>query len=328
MIRATISSCLASLLLVTACVEHSDPTAAAGKRRVAVIPKGTTHEFWKSIHAGARKAEQELGVEVIWKGPKREDDRDEQIKVVENYIAKHVDGIVLAPLDNTALVPVVKEAVSQGIPVVIADSGIEWDGMVSFVATDNYKGGVLAAQHLGKILGGKGKALMMRYQEGSASTMEREAGFLETMQKEFAQIELVSHDQYAGPTTETALRKGENLLLNHKELDGIFCPNESSTFGMLRALQDSGRAGRVHFVGFDSSDKLMQALHDGQIDGLVLQDPFRMGELGVKAIVDHLDKKPVEKRIDTGVHVATRNNMEQPEIKALLKPDLSKWLKE
>jgi ribose transport system substrate-binding protein len=211
--------------------------------------------------------------------------------------------------------------------VVIVDSGIQWDGMVSYVATDNYKGGVLAAQHLGKILGGKGKALMLRYQEGSASTMEREKGFLDTMQKEFAGITIVSSDQYAGPTTETALRKSENLLQNHKELDGIFCPNESATFGMLRALQDGGRAGKVHFVGFDSSEKLVQALKSGELDGLVLQDPFQMGVLGVQAILDHLDKKPVERHIDTGVHVATRDNMEQPEIQALLKPDLARWLK-
>lgn len=321
------ASLLASLLATLLASSCSKEEAASGTRRIAVIPKGTTHEFWKSIHAGANKAGTERKVEIIWKGPGREDDRDEQIKVVENFIAKRVDGIVLAPLDNTALVPVVKEAIGQKIPVVIVDSGLAWDGMVSFIATDNYKGGVLAAEHLGKTLGGKGKVLMLRYQEGSASTMEREAGFLDTVKKQFGGLEVVSHDQYAGPTTETALRKAENLLLNHKELDGIFCPNESATFGMLRALQDGGRAGKVHFVGFDSSEKLVAALQAGEIDGLVLQDPFKMGELGVDTILAHLDGKPVERRIDTGVHVATRENMQQPAMQALLKPDLAKWLK-
>lgn len=296
-------------------------------RTIAVIPKGTTHEFWKSVHAGANKAGREAGVTIAWKGPVREDDRAEQIKVVENFIAARVAGIVLAPLDDKALVPVVKDAIGEGIPVVIIDSDLSFAGRVSFVATDNHAGGAAAAQRLGTLLGGKGKVAMMRYQEGSASTMKREQGFLDALQKKFPEIEVVSSNQYGGATTETAYKTAENLLVRFGELDGIFCPNESTTFGMLRALQDAKRAGAVRFVGFDASSKLVEALGQGQIHGLAVQNPFAMGNLGVKALVDHLAGSPVDKRIDTGVEMITADNMGQPPMQALLSPDLDKWLK-
>lgn len=299
---------------------------SAEPRSIAVIPKGTTHEFWKSVHAGANKAGKELGVRIVWKGPVREDDRDEQIKVVENFVASHIQAIVLAPLDDKALVPAASEAKREGIPVVIMDSDIQWDGRVSFVATDNRQGGAVAARRLGKLLDGKGKVLVLRYQEGSASTAQRELGFLETLKAEFPSIELVSSNQYGGATTETAYKTSENLLVQWKELDGVFCPNESTTFGMLRALQDAKRAGQVKFVGFDSSEKLVEALRRGELQGLVLQNPLRMGELAVRAAVAKLDGKPVEARVDTGVQLATPENIDDPAIKSLLTPDLAQWL--
>jgi len=307
------------------------------KYRIAVIPKGTTHVFWKSIHAGAVKAERELkdlGVEVIWKGPLKEDDRESQIRVVEDFVTRGVSGIVLAPLDDTALRMPVQDAVNNDIPVVIIDSGLKSDDYVSFVSTDNYIGGRKGGEHLAKILGGKGKVIMLRYQEGSASTMNREQGFLDALKENYPEIEVVSANQYGGATTESAYLASENLLAPLRAadggltIDGIFCPNESTTFGMLRALQDSGLAGKVKYVGFDSSDRLVQALKEGQLHGLVLQDPVKMGYLGVKTIVEHLTGKKVPKRIDTGSAVATAENMNDPKIRELLEPDYKKWLNE
>jgi ribose transport system substrate-binding protein len=156
--------------------------------------------------------------------------------------------------------------------------------------------------------------------------MNREAGFLETMQKKFPGIAVVSSNQYGGATTESAYKTAENLLVKWKQIDGVFCPNESTTFGMLRALQDGKRAGQVKFVGFDSSEKLVQALRAGELHGLVLQNPLKLGELGVKTALDKLDGKQVAARIDTGVQLATRENMDEPAIKELLAPDLGKWL--
>jgi len=317
------SLCVA--LASSACAKKSPDAAAREARtlRIAVIPKGTTHEFWKSIHAGAVQAARELGVEVIWKGPQKEDDRAQQITVVEDFISRGVDGIVLAPLDDRALVRPVQDAGREKIPVVIIDSGLQGSDYVSYVATDNYKGGVLAARRLGQLLGGKGRIFLIRYQEGSASTVQREAGFYDTVVKEFPGLSLLVQDQYAGATTETAYQLAENLISRFPDVEGVFTPNESSTFGTLRALQESRLAGKVVFVGFDSSPKLIQGLRDGHLKGLVVQNPAKMGYLGVKTMVAYLRGEPVEKVIDTGVVLATADNMDDPAIKSLLSPDLS-----
>lgn len=304
-------------LLLAACGDSKTPA----KRVVAVIPKGTTHEFWKSIHAGALKAAAETGVEIAWKGPPKEDDRDEQIKVVEDSVTRRVAAIVLAPLDEAALATPVAEAAKDKIPVVVIDSDLKGNAHASFVATDNEKGGAMAAERLGTLLGGKGRVLMLRYQVGSASTEKRERGFLAGIAR-FPGITMVSDNQYAGATAEAAYAASENLLQRFPELDGIFCPNESATFGMLRALTSVGRNGKVKFVGFDASAKLAEALKNGDVHGLVLQNPFRMGYLGVKTALDVLDGKPVERRIDTGVAMATPDNMTTPDIAELLNPKL------
>lgn len=310
----------------------TEEPAKPGVLTIAVIPKGTTHEFWKSIHAGALKAAEELKIEIIWKGPLKEDNRDDQIKIVEDMTSRKVSGIVLAPLDDTALRLPVQSAKRAGIPVVIIDSGLKSQDFASFVATDNKHGGQLAGEHLAKHLGCKGKVVMLRYQEGSASTAEREAGFMAAMAKNPG-IKVLSSNQYGGATTETAYTASENLLAPYKQngklaVDGIFCPNESTTFGMLRALQDAGLAGKVKFVGFDSSEKLVAALQAKELHGLVLQDPMNMGYLGVKTMWAAIKGEKVPARISTGETLATPENMNDPKIQALLKPDFAKWLKE
>ncbi len=321
-----LTAVLGLALVLAACGKKPSEASAPGGAKtlsIAVIPKGTTHEFWKSIHAGAARAARELGAEIIWKGPQKEDDRAQQITVVEDFISRGVDGIVLAPLDDRALMRPVRDAVREKIPVVIIDSALQGSDHISYVSTDNYKGGVLAARRLGELLGGKGRIFLIRYQEGSASTVQREAGFYDTITKEFPAIVLLVQDQYAGATTETAYQLAENLISRFPDVEGVFAPNESSTFGTLRALQESRLAGKIVFVGFDSSPKLIQGLRDGHIQGLVLQNPDKMGYLGVKTIVAHLRGETVEKVIDTGVVLATLENMDAPEIRTLLSPDLS-----
>lgn len=314
----------AALIFFLSCARTGQQSGK--KFTVAVIPKGTTHEFWKSIHAGADKAARDLAaegvnVEVIWKGPLREDEREAQIQVVEGFISQGISGIVLAPLDDRALIRPVEEAKRAGIPTVIIDSGLQTDQIVSFVATDNLKGGTLAADRMGELLSGKGKILMLRYQEGSASTEQREAGFMQQIKSKFPGIEVVSSNQFAGPTRDTAKAASENLLNRFgTDIQGIFTPNESSTTGMLLALQDMKLAGKLIFVGFDSSQSFVDAMRNKQMHGTVLQSPFNMGYLGVKTMVEHLSGKTVEKRIDTGVTLVTPDNLDDPKIKELLRP--------
>jgi len=234
----------------------------------------------------------------------------------------------LAPLDNRALARPVEEAKRAGVPTVIIDSGLNSDAFVSYVATDNRKGGTLAADRLGQLLNGKGKVLLLRYAEGSASTNEREEGFLSQMKSKFPGIELVSTDQYAGATRDTAKRASENLLNQFgDQVQGIFTPNESSTAGMLLALQDIGKAGKIFFVGFDASQSFIDAMKTNQLNGIVVQNPFNMGYLGVKTMVDHLLGKTVEKTTDTGVTLVTPDNLNSAEIQTLLHPPLDQYLK-
>ena len=331
--RRTLILLVLTLLVFVGCTKSNGPTAGNKKLTIAVIPKGTTHEFWKSIHAGANKAASELtaqgtAVDVIWKGPLREDDREQQIQVVEGFTSQGVNGVVLAPLDDRALVRPVEEAKRANVPTVIIDSGLQTDAIVSFVATDNRKGGSLAADRMGQLLNGKGKVLVLRYAEGSASTTEREEGFLSEIKTKYPGIELVSTDQYAGATRDTAKRASENLLNRFgDEVQGIFTPNESSTAGMLLALQDINKAGKVSFVGFDASQAFIEAMRAGQLHGIVVQNPFNMGYLGVRTMVDNLLGKPVEKKIDTGVMLVTKDNLDSPDVQTLLHPPLDQYLK-
>jgi len=317
----------AALLAAAGCAKTDEPAApAAGKDlTLAVIPKATMHVFWRSIHAGARQAERELpGVRVLWQGPAIEDDRGAQISLIETFIQKRVDGIVLAPLDDKALIAPVRAARAAGIPVVIIDSDLaDPDAYVSFVATDNTQGGVLAARHMAGLLGDKGKVIVLRYQVGSASNENRERGFLDEMARRPG-IRVVSSDHYGGPTVETAMTASEDLLAKFGEgqVDGVFCPNEPLARGMLRALAATGRAGKVRFVAFDASDRLLEAMQKGEIHALVVQNPVRMAYEGVRAVVDHLRGRPVEKRIDTGVVLVTPENLADPEIDRLVHPPL------
>lgn len=306
---------------------------ALAVENIAVIPKGTTHEFWKAIHAGAIKAQRELTaagtpVNIIWKGPLKEDDREQQIQVVENFIGRRVSAIVLAPLDNKALVAPVETAVRGKIPVVVIDSGLNTDALTSFVSTDNREGGRIAARNLGRLLGGKGNAIMLRYAVGSASTEEREAGFLEVMEKEFPAISLLSSDQHSGATRDTARRASENLLNRFgRQVNGIYTVNESSTVGMLLALRDAGLAGgKITLVGFDTGETLNAGLLAGDIQGLVVQNPFNMGYLGVKTAFAALHGEKVAARVDTGVGFVTKDNFHDPAMAEIVNPPLKEYL--
>jgi ribose transport system substrate-binding protein len=315
-------ACLLALVSLSACGGGESEGI-----RIAVIPKGATHEHWKRVHLGAEKAAGEyrakgIPVEVIWKGPIREDDREQQVQVVEGFISQGVDGMVLAPLDSRALARRVEEAARAGIPTVIFDSALASpEHTVSYVSTDNGQGGRLAARRMGELLEGRGTVLMLRYQEGSAATEEREQGFLDELAAQFPAITVISSDQYAGATRDTAKRASENLLNRFAgQLDGIFTPNESSTAGMLLALQDIGRAGAIVFVGFDYSASFLEPLENGELAGFVAQHPVNMGYLSVRTMVEHLRGAAVPAQVDTGVVMVTPETVDDPDVQAVINP--------
>lgn len=287
------------------------------ERRIAVIPKGTSSVFWESVRAGAEQAGSELGYEISWNGPELESDRERQIQIVEDFIALKVAGIVLAPNDSSALVPKVEEMFAKNIPCVIIDSEIDTDKYVSFAATNNYQGGVIAARRMGKILNGKGKVIVVKFMPGSGSTTNRENGFIDTIEKEFSDIEIVD-TKYGMATVETALQAAEDLLTKHTELDGLYACNAGTSVGSAQALQSQGRSEDIKMVGFDAEETLIDKLRSGIIDSLVVQDPHKMGYIGVKTLVDKINGKVVPKSIDTGVELVTVERLEEPKIKELL----------
>jgi ribose transport system substrate-binding protein len=298
-----------------------------GQLRVAVIPKGTTHIYWKSVEAGAMKAATELGVKVTFIGPQREDDRSQQIDLVKNQALQN-DAIVLAPLDAVALRDAAKEVADKGKPVVIIDSSLADSAgfIASYVATDNREGGRIGARALAASIGEKGKVALLRYMQGSASTEQREEGFLEEIKK-FPGIEVVSAEQFAGATASDAQNTATNLVTRLSEggaltVQGIFCSNQTSTYGMLQALRGKNLAGSVKFVGFDCDATFLDALKKGEMQGTVLQDPLNMGYLGVKAAVARLKNEKVEAVVDTGATLVTPENLADPKIDALVKTQL------
>lgn len=332
--RLFLLSCSVSLLTIAGCNNSSTtsgtqgattsstsgPNSGGDKLTIAVIPKGTTHSYWKSVEAGARKAGEELGVNVIYKGPLKEDDRAQQISIVEQFVSQGTSAIVLAPLDNAALVKPVRSAGAKKIPVVIIDSSLKGKAgqdYASLVATDNFQGGVLAGQQLAKLLGNKGKVVLLRYQEGSASTNEREEGFLSVMKKNPG-ITMLVQNRYSGATTGEAKNTAMNMVDQLKQADGIFAPNESSALGMLLALRQTNLAGKVKYVGFDASPPLLEGLNKGEINALVVQNPMKMGYEGVKNAVAAAKGEKVEPNIDTGAAVVTKENLATPEIKEIL----------
>jgi ribose transport system substrate-binding protein len=332
MIRPTVFACCA-LLFALGCDQGSSTgstssttgpgaaaTGSAGKKRIAVIPKGTTHLHWRSVETGARRAAQEFGVEVIWKGPLTENDASQQIGLVEQFTQEGVAGIAVAPLDANQLRRPVQQAAGKKIPVVIFDSAINGEvgkDYISYVATDNRKGGVLGGQELARLLGGKGKVVLIRYAVGSASTDEREAGFLEVMGKNPG-ITIIEKDRYSGATVGEAQRNAENMLDRLREADGIFCPNESSTQGMLNVLKANGLAGKKVFVGFDASPALVSAMKAGEINALVAQNPLQMGYDTVRVMAMHLRGEQAPRAVDTGCALVTKENVDTPEVKKVL----------
>ena len=305
---------------------RNDAGIPAKKLRIAVIPKGTSHEFWKSVHYGARQAADELGnVEIIWRGPIVESDTGSQIEVVKSMVTMGVDGIVLAPNQKGGLVDAVEEAIDEGIPVVIFDSGLNsGPKIVSYVATDNFKGGQLAADEMARAIGQQGNVILQRYMAGSESTEQRKLGFLDGIKK-YPGINVVSSDQYGGDNATSAKEKVDQLLqLHQKDLAGIFAVCEPNANGTLESLKNAGIDRQVKFIGFDPSDALIEAMKSGSCAGIVLQDPVKMGYQSVMTLVGAIRGESAEAFVSTGEYFASPDNMSDPGIARLLTPPLQK----
>jgi ribose transport system substrate-binding protein len=297
----------------------------SSKKLIGVISKGQAHQFWQSIHAGAVSASRDYGVDILWNGPADERDIARQIQIVETMVTRRVDGLAVAPAERTALVQPIEAAVKSGIPVLIYDSGLDATDYLSFVATNNHEAGEMAARKLGALLNGKGKVIAIDHMPGSASSTDRETAFTATIGKEFPNIQIVGR-QYGMADRANVLAVAENLLAAHPDIDGLFASAESSSVGAALALKARRLAGKVRVVAFDSSPDLVEDLRDGTIDALVAQDPFKVGYKAVQLLAEKLRGNNPPKKVDLSAIVITRDDLAKPEIKAMLFPDLSKYL--
>jgi ribose transport system substrate-binding protein len=314
-VRCKIAALVAISLIASGCNRQK-------QRRIAVIPKGTAHVFWQSVHAGAIAAGREFHEEIVWDGPPNETDYSRQLEIFDSMLNRHVDGVVVAASDRTTLNSSLDRAARENIPVVVFDSAVDSTNFVTFVATNNFEGGQMAARKLAELLRGKGTIAMIENTPGSASTMDRERGFKEALGKEAPGIEIIA-EQYSMSDRAKGMTVVENILTAHPKLDGIFASSEPSSVGAAKALKSHGLSGKIKLVAFDSTDGLIEDLNNGVIDALVAQDPWKIGYEAVKAVTDKLDGKTPPKQVDLSAVVITKPDLEKPEIKKLLHPDLT-----
>jgi ribose transport system substrate-binding protein len=311
-VRSKLAAALVSLLLLTSC-------QTSKRKRIAVVPKGTSHVFWLTVRSGAEAAGQNFGVDIIWNGPPLETEYDRQMQIVDSMIAQHVDGLAVAAAERKALNRSLDRAAELGIPVTVFDSGVDSINYMTFLATDNYEAGRMGARELAHLVGGKGTVAMLMHAPGSASTMDRERGFEDVIKTEFPQIQVAAR-QFGMSDRSKAMGAAENILTAHPDLNGIFASSEPSSIGTALALKSRSLAGRVKFVSFDSSDTLIQDLKAGVIDAMVVQDPFKMGFEAVKTLVDKLHGITPPKRIDLPARVVHKADLDKPDVHQLLFP--------
>jgi ribose transport system substrate-binding protein len=296
------------------------------KKVIGVVPKGTAHIFWQSVQAGAIAAGRDLDVDVLWNGPSQETEYSRQVQIVDSMVARGVDGLAVAATDSTALSKSIDRAAKAGILATIFDSGVDTENYLTFVATKNYEGGQLAARKLAELIHDKGKVAVVMNAPGSNSTLDREKGFEDAMAKEFPNIQVVAR-QFGMSDRAKARDAAENMLGAHPDLNGMFASCEPSSVGAALAIKARGLTDKVSLVAFDSTDGMIEDLKNGAIDAMVVQDPFKMGYLAVKTQVDHLHGVAQPKRTDLSPRVITKPDLDKPDVKELLFPDLDKYLK-
>jgi ribose transport system substrate-binding protein len=304
--------------LLAAAICTAPVSAMAGE--IAVIVKTTNSNYWQNVNKGAAAAIKGQSEHTMtFDGPASESAVADEVNMVDNAVNRGVAGIVLAPSDPDALVPAVKRANDAGIPVVIIDSilGKDGDGAYqAFLSTDNCAAGKMAASQMIKLTGGEGKVAVMSYIAGVGSEIGRVGCFVDTLKAQ-SKISIVG-PYYSQSQMATALNQTTDVLAANPDLKGIFGANEPTAVGMGRAIQQAGKAGRIAAIGFDGNEDLQAFVRDGTLNGTLVQGSFQMGELGVKAILDLLAGKTVEKQIDTGVVLVTKDNLDTDVAKNVL----------
>ncbi|WP_366749757.1 sugar ABC transporter substrate-binding protein [Tepidanaerobacter sp. EBM-38] len=283
--------------------------------KIGVVVKALNSDFWKTVEAGAKAAGKDLGIEVEVLGPSAETAVSEQIDMIEDQITKRVSALAVAPSQPASAIPVFDQAKAAGIPVVLIDTDAQWDDKVSFVGTGNYNGGKQAGEFIAEKLGKGGKVVILRGAVGDPTHDERSNGAIEVLKEkglEVIDIQPANSERGLGMTVM------ENMLQVHSDIQGMFATNDEMALGALRAIQAAGK--EIITVGFDGSPDALKSIEEGELTASVAQNSFNIGYQGVVAAVKAVRGEAVDKRIDTGTKIISKDNVkeEQQKLKEIL----------
>jgi ribose transport system substrate-binding protein len=314
------------LLLATAvavATAFAAPSSYAAEPKIPIIVKDTTSFYWQIVLAGARKAGKDLGVDVPELGAQSESDINGQISILENAVAEKPAAIVISPTEFKALGKPIDEAAKK-VPIIGIDSSADSKAFSSFLTTDNVQGGRIAADGLAEAIKAKygkdeGDVALITSLPGVGSLDARAKGFKEELAAKYPGLKLVA-DKVADGKATTGLNIMTDLITAYPNLRGVFASNLIMAQGAGQAIAENKKADTIKLVGFDSDDKLVGFLKDGTIYALVVQDPYRMGYDGIKTALAISKGEKVEKFVDTGANLITKENMGGERQNALLNP--------
>jgi ribose transport system substrate-binding protein len=286
---------------------------------IGVVPKATSHLFFVAVHGGVQQAARDAKVRVLWNGPNDETDHARQMQIVDAMVTQRVSALAISATDERALAASVERAIRAGIPVAIFDSGVNVEGYVTFVATDNHGAGCTAARLLAGLCGGRGAVAMVMHKPGGTSTVLREQGFEETLAKEFPNLRIAGR-QFGMADRAKSRAVAENILTANPGLAGVFASSEASSLGAMQAIASRGLSGKVKLITFDTSDSHIEALQNGTIDIMLVQDAYRIGYEAVRSLADKLQGRTPARRLDLPARAVTKADLGKPEVEALLRP--------
>jgi ribose transport system substrate-binding protein len=278
--------------------------------KIAVIVKALNSDYWKIVEAGAKAAGKDLGVDVEVLGPSAETAVSEQVSMIEDQITKKVSALAVAPSQPASAIPAFDQAKAAKIPVVLIDTDAQWPDKVSFVGTGNYNGGKLAGEFLAEKLGKGGKVVILRGAMGDPTHDERANGAIEVMKAkglEIVDIQPANSERGLGMTVM------ENILQAHPDIQGMFATNDEMALGALRAIQAAKK--QIITVGFDGSPDALKSIAAGELTASIAQSPYNIGYKGVEAAVKAAKGEQVDKRIDTGTSVISKDNVAEEQKK-------------
>lgn len=295
----------------------SNGGSSSDKPYIAVIAKGFQHQFWQSVKQGAEQAAKDYNVTITFEGPETEAQVDKQVDMVNNALSKNPEALCIAALDSRALANSLQKAKSSNIPVVGFDSGVESDTVVATAATDNIAAAAAAADKMAEAIGGSGKIGIIVHDQTSTTGQERRDGFVNRIKSEYPNITIVDIQYGEGDHLKSA-EAAKSIINANPDLVGFYGANEGSAIGVVMAVEELNKVGKIKVVGFDSGKKQMDAIKSGTEEGAITQNPVQIGYKAVEAAAKAAKGESVEKQIDTGYEWYDKTNIDSAEIAPLL----------